>query len=101
MNKIIILIALLLVMLGNISSAAGFVDCLYSRPDYLSKPSYAIPSYVKIIHLENYVDKNNVLWCHIKFTGFLCFEGWIPVAQLDGRVILGPTKDQGKLSGRK
>jgi hypothetical protein len=67
----------------------GFIGCLYSQPDYMSKPSYVVPDYFKVLHIENKVDNNNVLWCHIKFTGFFCIEGWVPVAQMENKCLPG------------
>jgi hypothetical protein len=48
-----------------------------------------VPDYFKVLHIENKVDNNNVLWCHIKFTGFFCIEGWVPVAQMENKCLPG------------
>ena len=89
--KIISLCMLTVLVLGTSAVASGFISQVYAQPDYMSKPCFIVPGCVKIIHVENRI-VGKVLWAHIQFTGFISFDGWIPICQWETERLPGRTK---------
>lgn len=61
----------------------GLITCLYSKPDYTSKIAFKLPEMIKINHVETVIDSSRILWVHLKVTGIINIDGYVPIGRLE------------------
>lgn len=59
----------------------GVIGCLYSQPTFEAKPSFTVPNFITFNLIDNQI-VNHVLWAHIKVSGWVNVEGWVPIGEM-------------------